>query len=144
MMQTGWALYRTADGGANWTPVAQSGQFFPHTGAPAGRGGWNRVWLAAVDASTAYLAGICVPCSPPGSQEQGTVSLGATRDGGQTWQDLPPIPGLSGQALVAAPLSLSFPTPDHGWLVTPAAGLTVFRTADGGLTWQPQHLEPGP
>src|SRR5205823_11203863 len=74
MMQTGWALYRTEDGGATWRPVAQSGQFFPEAGAPHGTGGWNRVRLAAVDATTAYVVGTCVPCSPPAGQGSGTVS----------------------------------------------------------------------
>jgi photosystem II stability/assembly factor-like uncharacterized protein len=144
MMQTGWALYRTADGGASWTPVAQSGQFFPPTGAPSGRGGWNRVWLAAADAESAYVAGVCVACSLPGVSGMGTVSVGAARDGGRTWEDHPPVPGLTGQALLGAEIAVTFAAPEQGWVAVPAAGATVYHTTDGGATWQAQALPDAP
>jgi photosystem II stability/assembly factor-like uncharacterized protein len=140
MMQTGWALYHTGDGGATWTPVAQSGQFFPETGAPHGTGGWNRVRLAAVDGSTAYIVGTCVPCSPPGVQEAGTVSLGVSRDAGQSWQDLPPLPGSFGPAIVSAPFAASFPTPELGWLIAPGS-TTLYATADSGASWTSRSVD---
>jgi photosystem II stability/assembly factor-like uncharacterized protein len=140
MSQTGWALYRTADGGATWTPVAQSGQFFPQTGAPAGRGGWGHVRLAAVDAETAYVVGVCVPCSPPGSAEAGTVSLGVARGAAPTWEDLPPVPGLAGAAALHSAPALSFPTPAAGWLVAPGAVDVVWATSDGGRIWQQRTI----
>jgi photosystem II stability/assembly factor-like uncharacterized protein len=143
MMQIGWALYRTSDAGASWTAAAQSGQFFPETGAPHGAGGWNRVRLAAVDATTAYVVGTCVPCSPPGAQGSGTVSLGVSRDAGQSWQDLPPLPDTFGAAIVSAPFGASFPTPAQGWLIAPGS-TSVYATADGGATWTPHPLAVAP
>lgn len=140
MMQTGWALYRTGDEGVTWAPVAQSGQFFPATGAPHGSGGWNRVRLAAVDGATAYVVGTCVPCSPPGARESGTVSLGVSRDAGQSWQDLPPLPGTFGAAIVSAPFAASFPTADQGWLVAPGS-TSLYATTDGGATWTARALD---
>ncbi len=143
MMQTGWALYRSGDAGATWTPVAQSGQFFPATDAARGTGGWNRVRLAAVDAGTAYVVGTCVPCSPPGAAGSGTVSLGVSRDAGQSWQDLPPLPDTFGAAIVSAPFAASFPTAEHGWLVAPGS-TNLYATADGGTTWTSHPLDVSP
>jgi photosystem II stability/assembly factor-like uncharacterized protein len=140
MMQTGWALYRTGDAGATWTPVAQSGQFFPATGAPHGASGWNRVRLAAVDATTAYVIGTCVPCSPPDMRESGTISLGVSRDAGQSWQDLPPLPDAFGQPIVSAPFAASFPSPTHGWLIAPGSA-SLYATTDGGATWTSRPLD---
>jgi photosystem II stability/assembly factor-like uncharacterized protein len=142
MMQIGWALYRTADAGATWAPVAQSGQFFPATGAPRGGGGWNRVRLAAVDGTTAYVVGTCVPCSPPGTEESGTVSLGVSHDAGQSWHDLPPLPDTFGAAIVSAPFAASFPTAERGWLIAPGSA-SVYATADGGATWTARPLDLG-
>ncbi len=142
MMQTGWALYRTSDAGATWTAVAQSGQFFPETGAPHGSGAWNRVRLAAVDATTAYVVGTCVPCSPPGAAGSGAVSLGVSRDAGQSWQDLPPLPATFGAAIVSAPFAASFPTAEQGWVLAPGSA-TLYATADGGATWTPRPLDVG-
>jgi inhibitor of cysteine peptidase len=139
MMQTGWALYRSDDGGASWAPVAQSGQFFPQTGAPAGHGGWNAVRLAPVDAQTAYLVGTCGPCSPPGSNEEGTVSVGVASDGGRAWDDRPAIAGLSGSAVLAAAPVATFPTAGRGWVVAPSAGQVIYATTDGAQTWAQQY-----
>jgi photosystem II stability/assembly factor-like uncharacterized protein len=140
MMQIGWALYRTGDSGATWTAVAQSGQFFPGTGAPRGSGGWNRVRLAVVDATTAYVVGTCVPCSAPGAQASGTLSLGVSRDAGQSWQDLPPLPDTFGAAILSAAFAASFPTGEQGWLIAPGSA-TLYATADGGATWTPRPLD---
>jgi hypothetical protein len=119
------------------SPVAQSGQFFPATGAPSGPG-WNGVRLAAVDAQTAYVVGTCGPCSLPGSNEQGTVSLGFATDGGRSWQDRPQIAGLTGAAVLAAAPVAAFPTAGRGWLVAPGAGQVIYATVDGGQTWSQQ------
>ncbi|HZU06517.1 MAG TPA: hypothetical protein VFB73_11100 [Chloroflexota bacterium] len=137
MHQAGWALYRTEDGGASWTPLVTSGQFFPPVGAPASQGGWSAVRLAAVDARTAYLAGVCAPCSLPGTQEQGTVSIGAARADRQSWQVYASIPGLSGPGLSAFPPVLTFVTPERGWLAAASAGRALFTTDNGGAAWQP-------
>jgi photosystem II stability/assembly factor-like uncharacterized protein len=143
MMQIGWALYRTGDAGATWTPVAQSGQFFPETGAAHGSGGWNRVRLAAVDGTTAYVVGTCVPCSPPGTQDSGTVSLGVTRDAGQSWQDLPMLPNVFGPAIVNAPFAASFPTAQQGWGIAPGTR-ALYATTDGGATWTARVVDAAP
>jgi photosystem II stability/assembly factor-like uncharacterized protein len=143
MHQAGWALYRTDDGGASWTPVVTSGQFFPPVGARVSQGGWIAVRLAAVDAHTAYLAGVCAPCSLPGTPEQGTVSIGAARADGQSWQVYAPIPGLSGPGLSMSPPLLTFVTPERGWLVAASAGRVLFTTDNGGAAWQPVPVTEG-
>jgi len=138
MMQIGYALYRSDDGGATWTPSVQSGQFFPHTGAPSGPG-WDQVRLAAVDASTAYLVGTCGPCSLPGSNDQGTVSVAVAADGGSSIDQRPPVAGLTGAAVLSAAPLASFPTVDRGWLVVPGDGRAIYATADAGQTWTAQQ-----
>jgi len=138
MMQIGYALYRSDDGGTSWTPAVQSGQFFPRTGAPSGPG-WDQVRLAAVDASTAYLVGTCGPCSLPGSNEQGTVSVSSVGDGGSSLDNRPPVAGLTGSAVLSAAPIASFPTQERGWLVVPGDGPAIYATTDGGETWTRQQ-----
>jgi photosystem II stability/assembly factor-like uncharacterized protein len=97
MMQTGWALYRTGDAGATWTAVAQSGQFFPATGAPHGGGGWNRdagqSWqdlppLPATFGQAIVSAQFAASFPTPDEGwliAPGSASVYATTDGGATW-----------------------------------------------------------
>lgn len=139
MMQSGWALYRSPDAGVTWSPIAASGQFFPDIPAPHRQGGWISVGLSVVDGATAYLIGVCAPCSLTGSQEQGTVVVGAVRDAGATWQVGPPLPDLTGSALLRATPHASFATAERGWLVAPGAGRRVWATSDGGQSWRAQR-----
>jgi photosystem II stability/assembly factor-like uncharacterized protein len=136
MSQVGWALYRTADAGATWSPLAAAAQFFPQTGAPHTQGGWSRVGLAAVDQTTAYLIGVCSACCLPGERELGTVVLARSDATGADWEVLPPLPDLSGPAALATLPRASFAGSDHGWLVAAGAGSRLWATRDGGHTWE--------
>ncbi len=68
---------------------------------------------------------------PDASQQ---LRLFATKDGGQTWTEAGGNPPRGGVA------TLQFLTPFLGWLLTPTE---LWRTADGGTTWQPLRT-PGP
>lgn len=62
------------------------------------------------------------------------TSLVRTLDGGITWYDLTPT-GLTGLGQMN---SIDFLDPEHGWLIIPSADYqtgTLYRTTDGGLTW---------
>jgi photosystem II stability/assembly factor-like uncharacterized protein len=66
--------------------------------------------------------------------------LWITDDGGNSWEERPPLP--------FEPASLAFPTPDSGW-ATARQGpldsrLTVFRTTDAGRTWNRIDTTPQP
>ena len=66
--------------------------------------------------------------------------LWITDDGGNAWQERPPLP--------LEPASLAFPTPDIGWssgFEDPGhTTLAVFRTTDAGRTWKGVDTTPQP
>ena len=153
---TGNILYnhvlKTTDGGSTWAvqtlpltgrylPTASLRFANPRRGALVGNGGlvcrtadggqsWQAVpsgtrrtlaHLAWADARTAYAVG-------------DTLTVVRTTDGGQSWQLRPAPPSfMPGAALQA----LSFPTAQVGYV---ASLLELFRTANGGTTWQPLTL----
>jgi photosystem II stability/assembly factor-like uncharacterized protein len=99
------------------------------------------VRLGTVDADRAYLVGVCMACSEPGVQQQGTVAVGVAGDSGQAWQRTSAIPGVSGGALLSAVPTVAFPTPERGWLVAPTVPGALLVTTDGGATWTSQRPE---
>jgi photosystem II stability/assembly factor-like uncharacterized protein len=74
------------------------------------------------------------------------VDLYHTQDGGASWSFLTgsdseanPAGGISSGGLKTG---LSFSSPERGWLTgsAPMDLIYLFRTLDGGRTWQPDHL----
>lgn len=82
--------------------------------------------LFAVNPNIAYLAG-GVP-----ADGFGTTSIWSTQSQGAAWNPYSSVYGLNG---IPGPRSLSFVTPQVGWLVTGAGNTTVFQTVDSGRTW---------
>jgi photosystem II stability/assembly factor-like uncharacterized protein len=137
----GQLIQRSDDGGKTWEPV---GNEFTYAGVP-GTHQWydgtphpwefKRVWHlepSLHDADTVY-AGV------------EDAALFRTTDGGASWHELPGLrqhgsgaqwsPGAGGLALHTILLD---PTrPDRMHIAISAAG--VFRTDDGGATWQPMN-----
>ena len=132
MFQVAYGLYRSADGGAQWSLVAggntAGGQLWKRQPAGLRAPVPGPARLAAISAQTAVLLGNCLACDA-----NGTVSVARSTDGGGTWQaaQVPDLPGIyAGEAA-------AFADGDHGMLVAaPLRGETeVLATSDGGASW---------
>jgi photosystem II stability/assembly factor-like uncharacterized protein len=62
-----------------------------------------------------------------------------TTDGGATWAELP-LPGDDAYPALAA----GFISADIGWMAPESANIPVYRTFDGGATWEPDPTLKGP
>src|SRR5262249_28789786 len=73
---------------------------------------------------------------------QQSVTLWHTTDAGATWTKSP----LSGIAAAQCKSNVSFVDPQHGFVVghDPAHASVIYRTADGGSTWQTSAALPPP
>ncbi len=144
-------LWQTEDGGATWqevgAPKAQqpSPAFVAVSGVGTGdlwavgqdqwggyllhraAAGWQQVRprpypVAAVDFVTARVGyGIGLSWAPR--------AIVGTRNGGRTWHVL-------GQVSGSLPVAIDFTSAEEGYLATAGAGGTLWRTSDGGWTWQ--------
>ena len=61
----------------------------------------------------------------------GPGTFAKTTDGGQTWQELP-LPGAKAYPAIG----VGFITDDIGWMAAEDPKLPVYRTFDGGATWE--------
>lgn len=113
-------LYTSADDGASWTRRAEP---CPQTSPPE---------VDSTQLSAAADGSVAVLCSPRGVD--GTDFTAVSTDGGASFQAGEAIPGGPGELLGAASarvqLMLSFGS--------------MYRTQDGGATWQPVRLQLGP
>jgi len=131
----GWApgTRRTVDGGAHWAKVAPPAPPYRSTG-------YGEFFLDAMHAWVVDTAGTKTQCADH-------VVIYATSDGGATWQQLSslPVPEISDADSLAGTwgVGVEFVDPQDGWLVAQAHHFTistaetapVFRTTDGGRTW---------
>jgi len=136
----GQLIQRSNDGGKNWEPVDNK---FVYDGAPGTHQWYDgtphpwefaRVWQlepSLSDPDTVY-AGV------------EDAALFRTVDGAKTWQEIPGLrgvkghlwqPGAGGMCLHTIVLDPS--NPERIFVAISAAG--VFRTDDGGRTWQPMN-----
>jgi photosystem II stability/assembly factor-like uncharacterized protein len=117
----GATLFRTADGGRRWTPVAELERNLPFTGDVAFRTVRDG-WLAST-----------LPWSPP--------NLAVTHDGGRTWRhvDLPAEAGWRGADRYPG-LPRFFGTRGVlpvGLVARGVSGVGFYVTVDAGRTWRP-------
>lgn len=117
-------IYRTADGGASWT--------LQHRVADP-RGFLDAIAFADRDATVGFALGDPV---------DGRFTVLRTTDAGRTWEPAPAgglPPALAGEGAFAASGTCLAVLPDgrHAWFGTGGAAVArVFRTADGGRTWE--------
>ena len=125
----GQNVYRSTDGGAQWTNVS-----------PPAESGVSEAAFA-LDSAHAWVA---VPMTQT-SQPWNAVTFYATGDGGRTWQRLGSFP-IAGSWLH----QITFVDSSHGWLLvslgaaTGSEAISVWGTTDGGHTWRELARSPMP
>jgi photosystem II stability/assembly factor-like uncharacterized protein len=124
-----WTVLHTADGGAHWTAFALPLKLQPNQGVQTYFLNPREGWFVSPD-------------SVPGSDE-----LFHTTDSGANWILSARIATSAGFDLTQG--KLVFQSPSAGWFVpaytgNPLIAQTVYRTLDGGRTWQPSTLGPLP
>jgi len=127
----GTALFRTVDGGAQWSEVAVSGSGTPAaSGAGVIPSACDALTATFATATTGWLTGSCLSAAAP---------LYVTHDGGVTWAT-EPLGSLPASAAGGTSFPPAFTSAQSGTLVTENQSLTgvstsLFATADGGISW---------
>lgn len=124
---------------SNVLPIHQEGPPDQATNPPAAQNPVGIAWLldlSFVDAQHGWALGRSLACE---GQRRCPVALGATSDGGQTWQALAAPETFQAGSMVPSGVEfVRFANRNVGWLFGPG----LFATRDGGQTWQ-EHLRPG-
>jgi photosystem II stability/assembly factor-like uncharacterized protein len=131
-------IYWSTDGGNAWDEANYSrAQTQDEIGPELGLGGLEAVAFSPSMPGRVYGGFGHNACKGSGESCKSKVqfSLIISQDGGRTWhrQANVPLDGLPVTSVVAHPTD-----PDVAWMTMPAGG--VFRTQDGGVTWQPASL----
>ena len=132
----GWALIGgqllwTTDGGETWLDITPPG---------AGESSYRDVFLLDANLGWAALAD-----APEDAQPSLPIQILHTQDGGTTWTSSEFGTVLSLGA-IGAPGNLEFVDPEHGWLSVSqtltmnSSAADLYRTTDGGLTWESSSL----
>jgi len=132
--QQPYLLYRTSDGGRHWQAVLKevyfAGSAYPSLPIVVSGPGSYIGPLSAVDRATAYVLGICFPCSLHNS-----IVMSRVQNGGQTVHYVGAVPGLTSEG----PLAIAFVDASHGWVAGTTGHVTeILATSNGGKTWQRQ------
>ncbi len=130
-------VWHTQDAGQNWSPSQPLNLSDAEYSAPS--------HLLFVDNLRGWLL-----THVGAGMNHDYVMLFATGDGGQTWSRLadPLSTAPNGLPMSCGKTDLAFLDAQTGWVAGDchgvAPGVYFHRTADGGLTWQPQVLPPPP
>jgi hypothetical protein len=150
------AIVVTSDGGATWQyqalPVDAALSSVDFTdgrhGVAAGVGRQGPVILTTSDGGASWkVASLPAEVGPTGVVRDvvllgeagfavGDAGILASFDGGDSWEVR-----MGGECCL---WSLSFLDPDHGWAAGGTSGGEVYRTSNGGWTWERQAAVPGP
>jgi len=125
-------VFRSRDGGASWEKVL-------HVSPEAGA-----VDLAMDPTNPRVLyASFWRVRRTPWSLESGGEGSGLWKstDGGDTWEELTPHPGLPRGTLGISGITVSPTHPDNLYAIVEAEEGGVFRSRDGGATWQRTNSE---
>lgn len=134
-MEGPWDVWHTIDSGQSWTKVGI---------APPTQEGLALIDVFFVDPNNGWALGQIYP-----GMSQVFAVLYATSDGGATWQIVSnPMPP-SGPAETNLPGSYSLPFGNQPLtFISPQVGFTggdsLYKTQDGGRTWQPQPISEPP
>ena len=109
-------ILRTTDGGDTFDPVFTSAT------------GGSLCWKLSFPSPLVGYVAVQVTAGGPGT-------FGKTTDGGLTWQELP-LPMTSKPKSAYSAIGVGFVTDDIGWMAAEEADLPVFRTFNGGMTWE--------
>ncbi|HYV94932.1 MAG TPA: T9SS type A sorting domain-containing protein [Chitinophagales bacterium] len=129
ILSTGWSnwayngVYRSTDGGANWTMMSDTPNVmgWDVNGADGGGQGW-------------YTLSIAVDPHDPNTVYVGGVDIWKSSDGGVSWTCVAHWYGANGVPYVHADIHYLYATYDNTVYTTCDGG--VFVTHDGGSSWQ--------
>ncbi|MBS1493217.1 MAG: T9SS type A sorting domain-containing protein [Bacteroidetes bacterium] len=139
----GVALYKTTNGGINWN-ISRNGSSSivcftdANTGFVAGsnseiykttNAGLN--WEMKFSDAAGNIKSISFPSLSVGYACNARFDILKTENGGNSWYYLPPINGIVGQEKII------FINENTGFISTSYQGKSIFRTIDGGNSWQP-------
>jgi len=154
-------IFHTTDGGATWArqdagtkrPFLAISCLDAKTAWIAGKEGivysthdGGSSWQQSATGSTRHVFTLAFPTPQRGHAAGDFGTMIHTEDGGAHWavQQVPPDVKLPDSALDTGVdpgdvnlYSLSFPDPDHGWVVGEFG--TIMASTDGGQTWHQQH-----
>jgi photosystem II stability/assembly factor-like uncharacterized protein len=129
MSQESYEVVRTLDGGTTWKTVlshimSEDRRDLPGIDSYSGP-------VAPPTPQVAIFVGTCPACG------EGTISVTVTTDGGRTFahHDV-----TSQNDPGDAPSAVSFPDPDHGWILGSSGA--IYATSNGGVTWTRQFQSP--
>lgn len=126
------SVFQTRDGGKTWNRTYTNDPNLEGAGETLPLGGLKTL-LVPLDMQTAWIGGVVY--SP------GTVYLFRTDDAGRTWFNINLVLPDEAQAGELAVEELHFTSETQGFLVMRMTSMEpktiIFRTEDGGNTWQP-------
>ncbi len=109
-------IMRTTDGGDTFSPV--------FTSQTKG----SLCWKLHFPSAMIGYAAVQDTAGGPGT-------FAKTKDGGKTWEELP-LPALAKPTAGYSAIGIGFITDDIGWVAAEDANMPVYRTFDGGQTWE--------